>query len=445
MRRKFWEKIQRVFFIGIGGISMSGLAYFLMRMGFCVAGSDAQATLLTARLEKEGAKIYIGHDAANVGDAQAVVVNSAIPESNPELCEARRRGIPVYGRAELLALVASCFENMVGIAGCHGKTTATAMCAHVLEECSGSCSAHIGGEDFDYCNLYSGGEKYFVTEACEYMGNFLHLRPDVAVILNTDADHLDCYKDAEQLAAAYRTYARGAKAAIVCGEDKIAGETESALTFGLTNECDVGAENIRSNGGKYSFSLRIKGKIMDKIKLNVYGKHNIYNALAAASVAEYYGYDPSLTARGLQKFRGIRRRFEFLGEMNGAQMIADYAHHPREIAAALATAKEVCAGKLYVIFQPHTYSRTRLLFDDFLKVLQPLENLVVYRTYAAREYFDAAGSALTLSESLPNSLYVESLRQLQLYLQCSLKAGDVALFLGAGDIYFIAKRILEDK
>ncbi len=167
--------------------------------------------------------------------------------------------------------------------------------------------------------------------------------------------------------------------------------------------------------------------------------------MAAAAVAEYYGYDANLTVRGLQKFRGIRRRFELLGELNGAQMIADYAHHPREIAAALATAKEVCGGKLFVIFQPHTYSRTRLLFDEFLQVLQSVENLVIYKTYAAREYFDAKGSALTLSESLPNSLYIESLRQLQLYLQCSLKSGDVALFLGAGDIYFIAKRILDDK
>ena len=445
MRRKFWEKIQRIFFIGIGGVSMSGLAYFLMQMGFRVSGSDITATALTARLEKEGAKIFIGHDASNLRDAQAVIVNSAIPQANPELCEARRRGIPVYGRAELLALVASCFDNTVGIAGCHGKTTATAMCAHILEECSGSCSAHIGGEDFDYCNLYSGGDKFFVTEACEYMGNFLHLRPDVAVILNTDADHLECYGDAERLGAAYRTYARGAKAAIVCGEDKIAKEVDCALTFGLTKECDVGAENIRSMNGKYSFSLRIKGEILDKIKLNVYGKHNIYNALAAAAVAEYYGYDANLTVRGLQKFRGIRRRFELLGELNGAQMIADYAHHPREIAAALATAKEVCGGKLFVIFQPHTYSRTRLLFDEFLQVLQPVENLVIYKTYAAREYFDAKGSALTLSESLPNSLYIESLRQLQLYLQCSLKSGDVALFLGAGDVYFIAKRILDDK
>ena len=173
----------------------------------------------------------------------------------------------------------------------------------------------------------------------------------------------------------------------------------------------------------------------------MYGRHNIYNALAAAAVAEYYGYPPSFTAEGLKKFRGIRRRFEQIGRINGAELIADYAHHPREIAAAFQTAREICGGRLFVVFQPHTYSRTKLLFDDFVSVLSGAENLVIYKTYAAREYFDAAGSALTLSEHLPNSLYIESVRELEIYLRCSLGAGDVALFLGAGDIYFAAKQI----
>ena len=423
---------------------MSGLALMLRAMGFTVWGSDAAASLQTARLEQRGVRVFIGHDAGNLKDAEVVVVNSAIPPRNPELCEAKRRGLPVYGRADVLAQVAACFENTIGIAGCHGKTTATAMCAHVMEECSGDCSAHIGGEDFDYCNLYLGGEKYFVTEACEYMGNFLHLRPDVAVILNTDADHLDYYGNAERLAAAYRGYACGARAVIVCGEDPVSKDLKNAVRFGMGKNFEIGAENVRSNGGKYSFLLRIKGEIFDKIRLNVYGKHNIYNALAAIAVADHYGYPAELAVRGLQKFRGIRRRFEFLGDMNGAQVIADYAHHPKEIEASLRTAREVCGGRLFVIFQPHTYSRTRLLFDEFVRVLSTLENLVIYKTYAAREYFDAAGSALTLSESLPNSLYVESLRQLKLYLKCTLMPGDVALILGAGDIYFIAKRLLSE-
>ncbi len=423
---------------------MSGLALFLQRQGFCVAGSDIAAGSMTAKLEEEGIRVHYGHAPERIGIADAVVVNSAIAEDDVELAEARRRNIPVYSRAELLHLVAACFENSVGIAGCHGKTTATAMCAHVLEECSGSCSAHIGGEDFDYGNFHFGGDKYFVTEACEYKGNFLKLEPNLAVVLNTDKDHLECYGSAENLRAAYAEFARRADGAIVCGEDEIANMVRPSLTFGMSDEFDVSASNVRSSGGKYSFHLRICGEVFDKVKLNVYGKHNIYNALAAAAVAEYYGYPPSFAAEGLKKFRGIRRRFEPLGRLNGAELIADYAHHPREISASLHTAEEICGGRLFVVFQPHTYSRTKLLFDDFVSVLSGVENLVVYKTYPAREYFDADGSALTLSEHLPNSLYIESVRELEIYLRCSLGAGDVALFLGAGDIYFAAKQIVRN-
>lgn len=292
-----------------------------------------------------------------------------------------------------------------------------------LEECSGSCTAHIGGEDSDYGNFHLGGDKYFVTEACEYKGNFLKLDPDVAVVLNTDRDHLECYGSAENLRAAYAEFARRADGAIVCGEDDIVHMVRPSLTFGMSDEFDVSAANVRSSGGRYSFHLRICGETFEKIKLNVYGRHNIYNALAAAAVAEYYGYPPSFTAEGLKKFRGIRRRFEQIGRINGAELIADYAHHPREIAAAFQTAREICGGRLFVVFQPHTYSRTKLLFDDFVSVLSGAENLVIYKTYAAREYFDAAGSALTLSEHLPNSLYIESVRELEIYLRCSLGAG----------------------
>lgn len=423
---------------------MSGLALFLQKQGFCVAGSDIAAGSMTAKLEEEGIRVHYGHAPERIGIADAIVVNSAIAEDDVELAEARRRNIPVYSRAELLHLVAACFENSVGIAGCHGKTTATAMCAHVLEECSGSCSAHIGGEDFDYGNFHFGGDRYFVTEACEYKGNFLKLEPNLAVVLNTDKDHLECYGSAENLRAAYAEFARRADGAIVCGEDEIVNMVRPSLTFGMSDEFDVSASNVRSSGGKYSFHLRICGEVFDKVKLNVYGKHNIYNALAAAAVAEYYGYPPSFAAEGLKKFRGIRRRFEPLGRLNGAELIADYAHHPREISASLHTAGEICGGRLFVVFQPHTYSRTKLLFGDFVSVLSGVENLVVYKTYPAREYFDADGSALTLSEHLPNSLYIESVRELEIYLRCSLGAGDVALFLGAGDIYFAAKQIVRN-
>ena len=421
---------------------MSGLALCLKKRGCCVSGSDLAPNECTVRLERAGVPVFYGHAAENLRDADTVVVSSAIGEANPELRAARGRGLRVLGRAELLACIARGYEHTVAVAGCHGKTTATAMCAHVLDECAGNCSAHIGGLDLDYGNFRDGGKKYFVTEACEYKANFLALQPEVAVILNTDADHLESYGSEERLLAAYERFARSAPAAVVCGEDRIAAKVHAALTFGLNGSCDVAAENLRSAKGKYSFSLRVRGEEPVRAELNVYGRHNVYNALAAAAVAAYYGYPPGLAAAGLKKFRGIARRFEKLGKINGAALIADYAHHPREIAAALTAAREICTGNLFVVFQPHTYSRTKLLFEAFVSVLRDVENLVIYKTYPAREYFDAEGSALTLSQALPNSLYIERVRELAIYLRCSLQAGDLALILGAGDIYYAAKQIV---
>ncbi len=442
MKKNFWSEKRNIYFIGIGGISMSGLAQYLHFLGFRVSGSDLCRSAITSKLESFGIKIYYKHDGANLLGADAVICGSAISESNPEVCAARGRGIPIVSRAELLHLVSQDFENVIGVAGCHGKTTATAMAAHILKSCSENVTAHIGGEDYEFGNFYIGGKKYFVTEACEYKGNFLSLKPDVAVVLNTDADHLDCYADEAALEDAYVQYITSASASIVWKDDKIVPRVAPTLTFGSMENCDICAKNIRGYRGKYSFQLQIFGQIFDRIKLNVYGKHNIYNALAAASVAVYYGYPSYFIAEGLKNFQGIRRRFELLGRAKGAEWIADYAHHPKEIAAVLQAVSEFCDGRLFVVFQPHTYSRTKIFLKEFVKALGQLENLVIYKTYPAREYFDAEGSALTLSEHLPQSLYVESVRELEIYLKCSVQAGDVILFLGAGDIYYVAKQVL---
>ena len=444
MQRKFWPKKQKIYMIGLGGVSMSALAACLLSAGFTVAGSDVCRSERTAALEERGVDFVCGHDPARAAAADAVVVSSAVPDNDPELAAARSRGVPVYDRADLLARIVSGFEVSVGVAGCHGKTTATAMCAHVLQACGG-CTAHIGGDDLDFGSYFEGGNRIFVTEVCEYRGNIRKIHPTIAVVLNTDVDHLECYGSAAALFDAYAAYARSAPAAVVCGDDPIRSAVRPALTFGLSEGCDVRALRLRSSGGRYSFTLSIRGQPCGRVRLNVYGRHNVRNALAAAAVAEQCGFPPSLTAAGLAAFHGIRRRFERLGKLYGAELIADYAHHPREIAAALETAREAFGGRLFVIFQPHTYSRTRLLFDDFVSVLQGVEQLVIYKTYPAREYFDAAGSALALAEKLPNALYIETLRELSVYLRCSLRAGDTALFLGAGDIYFAAKRLLGAK
>ena len=260
---------------------MSALAACLLSAGFTVAGSDLCRNERTAELEARGVAFVCGHAPERAARSDAVVYSSAVPESDPELAAARAAGIPVYDRAELLALIASCFEISVGIAGCHGKTTATAMCAHVLQACGG-CTAHIGGEDLDYGSYFEGGNRCFVTEVCEYRGNIRKLRPTVAVVLNTDADHLECYGSAEALFDAYAAYARSAPAAVVCGDDPICSAVRPALTFGFSEKCDVRALRLRSSGGRYSFTLNIHGEPCGRIRLYVYGKHNVYNALAAA-------------------------------------------------------------------------------------------------------------------------------------------------------------------
>lgn len=442
MKVNFWQDTHKVYFIGIGGISMSGLAMHLRACGFSVSGSDQTTGEITANLERAGIRVFGFPDPVHVRGADVVVYSSAIPDTHAELSAARSSGIPTVERADLLRLVASEYEHVIGVAGCHGKTTATAMCAHVLLACSGNCSAHIGGLDMTFGNFYEGGNKYFVTEACEYRGNFLKLQPEVALFLNTGTDHLECYGSREALCRANRLFVSGAKACIVCGDDELAKNVSPALTFGFSAGCDVTAVSLRSSRGRYSFQPVVRGETADRTRLHVYGRHNVLNALAAIAVSQYYGYPIALAAEGLRAFRGIRRRFERVGKINGGTVIADYAHHPQEIAAALATAREICRGTLYVVFQPHTYSRTRYLFDEFVSVLSGVENLVVYKTFAAREYFDAAGSALTLSEHLPRSLYVETVRELGIYLRCSLAAGDVALVLGAGDIYYAAGQIV---
>ena len=423
---------------------MSGLAQYLASCGFTVSGSDVSESETVYRLREKGIRVDIGHKEENATGADLVVFNSAISSKNPEISFAERQGIHCMSRIELLVEIMKKFDYSVGIGGSHGKTTATAMCMHAIYNACENATAHIGGEDRRFGNFYSGGNRFFITEACEFKKNFLKLEPSVAVLLNCDQDHLDCYKDTEELYRSFVHFAMRAKTRIVNLDDSVAASVPEAITFAINDRtADFVAQNIRSHAGKYSFSISELGQITGRIRLNVYGKHNIYNALAAYAVGRYFRFEPLLLAEGLENFTGIERRFEAIGKCFGADFIADYAHHPHEIAAVLSAAREVCSGRLFVVFQPHTYSRTKLLFRDFISCLIGINNLVIYKTYAAREYFDSEGSAYTLAEHLPNALYAESIKELQFYLKPVLSAGDMVLFLGAGDIYFVAKRLLK--
>ena len=379
---------------------MSALAKILHESGKKVAGCDRAEGEYTQMLREIGVEVAIGDGEPD--GFSAVIYTDALSDNDRTLIKARRLGIPLISRGKLLSELTKTFKNTIAVAGCHGKTTCTAMIAHIFDAARLSFSSHIGGYDGVFSNGYLGGYDYFITEACEYKRNFLYLKPSVAVVLNTDADHLDCYGTAERLKEAYKTFAVGAGEVVALYGDM---DDCDCITFGFDDRAAYYAKRIRSSSGRFYFDLYEYGNNLGTVKLSVYGKHNVLNALAAAAVARRYGVDFEDIAKGLGAFRGVRRRFENIGEYNGATCIADYAHHPNEIKAAIKAARLITEESLYVVFQPHTYSRTKNFFKKFVLTLSPLKKLLVYKTYAAREYYDNAGSALTLAGSIKKSVY----------------------------------------
>ena len=447
MHLKGLNSVKKVYFIGIGGISMSALARFLFSCGYEVSGSDAARSEQTETLSVQGIKVYLGIDPSRTEllSADAVVYTDAIPLQHAELQEALLCKKKVYARADFLRIVCKEFQNVIAVAGSHGKTTCTSMCAHILRGVGVPFTAHIGGEDAVFGNFYSDGGEYFVTEACEYKKNLLKLPADRAILLNIDKDHMECYKDERDLLDCFRAYCHSAQTAFVCADDERCLSLGDFPSFGIKNSsADYRATQLRANGEKYSFTVEEYGKVLCRIKLNAIGRCNVYNALAAFAAIRSFGFDEKAIVAGLETFSAVKRRFEKIGSYHGASFICDYAHHPREIAATVKTAQGLCRGKLYVVFQPHTYSRTKLLFSEFVSVLQPIKNLMIYKTYAAREEYDGTGSAATLSRALANSLYAENVYVLKMWLKKTLKEGDVALFLGAGDIYYAAQYLLKE-
>lgn len=415
---------------------MSGLAKFLLKLGKNVAGSDILKSRYTDELASLGVEIDIAND-RSVKDFDVVVFTDAIKDSDIQLAEARALNKYVLSRGQLLYEVSRIFKRVIAISGCHGKTTCTSMLAHIFDCANIKFCAHIGGIDLKYSNMYYTGRDFFITEACEYKKNFLLLKPDIAVVLNSDADHLECYGSKEKLVEAYNRFAASADVNIyLYGDLKCDG-----ITFGYGKNARYHATKVSANDGRYSFNAYEYNKNLGKMELNVYGKHNVLNALAAIAAARTAGIGAEEIRAGLKSFTGIERRFETIGRINGAVCIADYAHHPNELKSTLAAAKVCSNGELYVVFQPHTYSRTKNLFKDFVKVLSQVSNLLIFRTFAAREYFDDEGSALTLSQSLKRSEYGDDPRDVENFIGRA-KDGDIVLFLGAGDIYDIAKRIV---
>lgn len=437
MHKNILDCFDSYYFIGIGGVSMSALAKYLLDCGKFVAGSDICGGDTVDELRGEGISVCTGSGRESIADFDAVIYSDAIPENDIQLGEARSLGKFILSRGQLLSEISKSFGRVIAVSGCHGKTTCTAMLAHIFSAAGKGFCAHIGGKDLKFGNYYRCGSDYFITEACEYKKNFLLLKPDTAVVLNTRPDHLECYGSEENLKLCYSRFLCGAEGKISLYKDI----ATDGLTFGFDKNADYYAGNITETDGFYSFKVFEKGCELGNVCLKVYGKHNILNALAAIAAARSEKISFTDIQAGLSSFEGVERRFETLGESGGVRYIADYAHHPDEIRASVRTVQRLAKGRLFVVFQPHTYSRTKNLMKQFIKVLSNLNNLLIYRTYAAREYYDDAGSALTLSQKIKKSRYGDDAKDIAEFISRA-SAGDAVLFLGAGDIYDIAKKVV---
>ncbi|HHY77917.1 MAG TPA: UDP-N-acetylmuramate--L-alanine ligase [Clostridiales bacterium] len=451
------KNIKTVHFIGIGGISMSGLAQILLTRGYKVQGSDIQYSSLIEKLEKNGAVVNIPHNAANVHGADLVIYTSAVKDDNPEIIEAKKLNIPLMDRATLLGEVMKEYSYRIAVAGCHGKTTSTSMISIIFKNAGLDPTILLGGElDSIGGNVRIGDGQYFITEACEYMENFLKFYPFYGVILNIDEDHLDYFKDIEHIKETFIKFVKlipqeGCLA--VCADNKNAMDVIpyakcSIVTFGIDNDADYMAKDIEFNDlGHPSFKVYKKGQCIGSCKLQIPGQHNILNALSAYAVSDFFGISSDVVSKSLMEFKGTHRRFDILGTVNNITVVDDYAHHPTEIKATLAAAKKFPHNKLWCIFQPHTYTRTKLLFNEFASSFKEADYVIITDIYAAREKDTGEIHSKDLVEEANriknNAIYMKEFHDIAEYVSKNAKAGDMVLTVGAGSITKLGPMILE--
>ena len=450
-------KARRVHFVGIGGIGMSGIAELLLNLGFEVTGSDLAESWVTRKLARLGAAVTLGHAAENLGEADVVVTSSAVREDNPEVIEARARQIPVIPRAEMLAELMR-LKHGIAIAGTHGKTTTTSMVATVLGSAGLDPTAVIGGRlDSIGSNAKLGQSRYLVAEADESDGSFLLLSPTIAVVTNIDREHLDFYRDLDHIRDTFLQFVNKVPfygLAVLCMDCRqvqrlLPQVRKRYVTYGLADQADWRAENVRYQGMGVSFNVvhHRRGKL-GRIDLAMPGLHTVYNALAACVVADELEVPFETIRRGLDGFRGIHRRFELLGEEAGIMVVDDYGHHPTEIQTTLEAAKSGFDRRLVVAFQPHRYTRTRDLFDEFLSVFNQADVLVMTEIYAASERPIAGISGENLFHAIREhgfrkAHFVPHRADVAARLAELARSGDMVLTLGAGDIHRTAHEFLE--
>lgn len=438
---------RHVHLVGIGGVSMRPLGLVLKGMGMVVTGSDMSASVSTLELENQGIPVAIGHHAENIAGADCIIRTAAAHNDNPEIAAARAAGIPVFERAQAWGEIMKSYKNAICISGTHGKTTTTSMMTHILMEANLDPTVMIGG----YLPLLHAGHRVghgdtILLESCEYCDSFLNFFPTLAVILNVEADHLDYFKDLEDIQKSFHQFASLATFGVIANGDDP--HTVSAMqgidyvSFGLGEQNRIHAANMHPDW--QHFDVICDGEYYCHLDMGVLGKHNALNALAAAAAAWMMGIPGEAVSHGLESFHGAGRRMEFKGKFQGADVYDDYAHHPDELSATVSAVRSAMPGRRIVLaFQPHTYTRTKALFDDFVRELKKPDVVILSEIYAARERNTIGISSLDLAKQIPGAVYCETLPEVTDQLRKIVREGDVVITMGAGDIFRAGEALFE--
>lgn len=445
------KDMKNVHFIGIGGTGMFPIAKILFEKGYNISGSDNYHSDTLEKVRKIGIKVNLNHRAENVENADLVVFSTAIKDTNPEIIEAKKRNIRLMERCEILGIIAKEYENLVAISGTHGKSTTTSMITHILVDSDkdptaviGASLAKIGG------NSCIGNSNIMVCEACEYSDSFLHLHPKIGVITNLEPDHLDYFVTFDNMKKSFAQFASQTKNTLVInGDDKNAIESTKNLKsdkifYGFSEKNDYYVQNIEYNKMNFPhFDLINRGKLVAHISLNIPGKHNVYNAIAAAIVCINLGVSTEKISKSIQNFKGVHRRFEHLAEINGITIVDDYAHHPTEIKTTLEAAKNMDFKTVWAIFQPHTYSRTFSFLDDFAKSLSIADRVVLTEILAVREVNNFNIFSEDLAKKIDNCVCLKTFEDVTEFVAKNAENGDLVLTMGGGNIYKCANMIVE--
>lgn len=453
------SKYKNVFFIGIGGISMSALAELMLHKGYNVFGSDKNRSINTDKLEKNGATVYFEHNKDHIKNMDLVIYTDAISLDNEELKQAIKDKVDLVDRATFLGAIMKNYKSSIAVSGTHGKTTTTSMITEIIKDESINPTIMLGGQlkDIDG-NIKYGDEKLFLTEACEYKANILKYFPTTAIILNIDEDHLDYFDNIEHIIKTFKGYVdnlhKNDYVILNADDENIKKlypiENTEVFTFGIENDANLMAKNISfDENGVPTYDAYLNGEKLTTIKLSVMGRHNVLNSLAAISATYLNNIPLEKIIEGLLNFKGVDRRLEYKGVFNDAIVMDDYAHHPTEIKSSIHALKKICKGNLITVFQPHTFTRTKLLLDSFAESFIESDTVLITDIYAAREkdYGDIHSKTLrsAIHKHNKNAYYMEDFECVVEFLKDNLQEGDIVVTMGAGDVYKIGEMLLKTK